>query len=364
MAQQSQGRFRRFLQTRLGRAFLIVLAIVVVSASYIFSAIIAIPAIVLFALAIPVWSGLKRPRFLALLGLVVVLAVAPIATAVFTQDIMTPTGPVSSSPGPGGLEMMQNATISPYLGNTSTNFTWTVTVYPYSHPANNSTPTKLQLFISTCPGATSSTSLYCGSGYPLTTLTNKSLPPNATNACRCYNVTFHYRIGSDGIWNWQMIITTTGPPNGTSYYQELAGDPTYDAIQGPIIGGYGATYLSVLPGLYEADLLFLGVPFYLVLLVYMLFKNWERRRKEAPQRALGPVPPTTTPPEAGTTPPAPSAAPLPSSASPPPSGPAGPPSEPSTGVKEYNCPKCNAVVYAGEKSCWKCGAPLPPTSSN
>lgn len=359
MAQQVQGRFRRFLPTPLGRVFLIVIAFLVVFATYAYvSAIIAIPAILLFGLFLPIWSGTKRPRFLALIGLVIVLAVAPVATVIFTQEISTPVGVSASSAGVGfsnGSPVLQNASVSPYTGTASTNFTWTVTVFPGNHPQNNSTPVELDLFISTCPGATGNDSPYCTQPYPLTILQNKTLPANATAP---YIVRFHYQIGSNGVWAWQMGVYTRNSTTQVPYFQLLVGDPQYNGIEGPVVGGFGAIYLELLPTIFFQDLLFLGAPFYALLLVYMLFKNRERRRREAQQRAPGPVPPVG---DTGTGPTEGKSAPLPSStgAS---AGTAGPSA---AAVQELNCPKCNAVVYAGESTCWKCGASLgrPPSGS-
>ena len=116
-------------------------------------------------------------------------------------------------------------------------------------------------------------------------------------------------------------------------------------------------YSDLVPTIYLQELLFLGLPFYFVLLVYMLFKNRERRKKDAERRAPGPVPP------AGGTPPTASVAkgtPLPSSQTLPASV-TGATAASAAAAQEFNCPKCNAVVYAGEKTCWKCGAALPTT---
>lgn len=352
MAQQSQGRFRRFLPTPLGRILIIVLAVLVVFATYVYvQVIVAIPAMLIFGLALPIWAGLKRPRFLALAGLVIVLTVAPISTLVITQEILTPVGLASSPtdvPLSGGKQLMQNAGVQPFSGTSSTNFTWTVTVNPQNVPKGNSTPIWLILYVSTCPGATGPSSPYCTQPYPFHQI-NYTLNPNATAP---FLETFHYQIGSNGIWDWQMGIYSKNNSTGKPYFQLLAGDPTYNGIEGPVIGGYATIYSELILTVYFQDFLFLAAPFYFVLLVYMLFKNRERRRKEMQQRAPGPTPPEDT--EQTPSPPT-KASPLPSSRAPPSTGSA---ATSATAADELNCPKCNAVVYAGEESCWKCGASL------
>ena len=273
MAQQTQSRFRRFLATTLGKVTLIVIAVLAVFASSAYvSVVVAIPAILLFGLALPIWAGLKRPRFLAVVGLVVVLAAAPIATVVFTQDILTPVGAVSSSSDfsvSNGSAVMQNATVKPFTGTTSTNFTWTVTIYPANVAKNNSTPVWLVLYISTCPGATGNGSLSCTRPYPLTIL-NRTLNPNATSP---YVETFHDQIGSDGVWEWQMGLWTLNRTTHKPFFQLLVGDPTYNGIEGPVIGGFETIYGELILSVYFQDFVFLGAPFYFVLLIYMLFKN-------------------------------------------------------------------------------------------
>ena len=349
MAPAPPSRFRRFLLTAPGRIFLIVLAVLVVFASYVYiSAIIAIPAMLLFGLAIPIWVGLKRPRYLALAGLAIILTVAPLAAVVITQEVLTPVGLASSSTDlseSNGQAILQNASVAPYTGTTSTNFTWTVTVFPANVAHGNTSPVWLDLYVSTCPGATGNNSPYCSQPYPLTVF-NKTLP----NQTAPYTLTFHFQIGANGVWDWQMGLITKNSTTGKPFFQTLVGDPQYNGIEGPVIGGFATIYSELLLTVYVQDLLFLAAPFYFLLLIYMLFKNRERRKKEAQQRAPGPVPPGEPAPAA---PPTAGGAPLPSSKQPP-----GTSASAST-VPELNCPKCNAVVYAGEKSCWKCGAALP-----
>ena len=335
--------------TPAGKALLVALALLVVFASYVYvETLVAIPAMLLFGLAVPIWAGLKAPRYLALSGLVIILLVAPLSNVVITQDIMTSIPASFSSPnlpeGNGG-SVLQNALVTPYNGGTSTNFTWTVTVLPQYIPAGNSSPLWLSLYISTCPGATGNNSPNCATPYPYFAL-NQTLPANLTAES---NYTFHYQIGSNGIWDWQLSLAFRNTTTDHLYYIFLLGDPTYNGIEGPVIGGFTATYESLLLTLYFDDFLFLGAPFYFVLLIYMILKRRERTKADAIQRAAGPTPPD----EMGPSLPAGggSGATLPPSAS------------PSGSPKEGSCPSCGAVVYAGEKTCWKCGATLSFTGS-
>ena len=351
MKQQQPSGFRGFVQRPLGRILLIVLSVVVVFAAYIYvSVLLAIPAILLFGLAIPIWFGIKRPRYLALAGLVVILAVAPIGTTVLTQEVRTSIPAATSLtdiPGTNGTALLQNASVTPYTGSVSTNITWTVTVVPAAIPQGNTSGLvlALHLYISTCPGATSATSspTWCTAGYSFYDFNSSMFPARVTNNT---TVTFHFTIGAEGIWDWQMGVYTQNNTTGQSFYQNLAGDPLYNGLEGPVVGDYAATYGELLPTVYLDDFLYLGLPFFLILLLYMLFKNRERRRKEAAQRAAGPVPPGEGPAEGTSA--------LPSTLSK--GRPGGGPLPPV--VPERTCPNCNAVVYENETTCWKCGQSL------
>lgn len=351
MQQPKRSGVKGFLGRPVGKALYIAITILVVFGAYVYiETLVAIPAFLIFGLAVPIWAGLKRPRFLALLGLVVILVVAPVSTLVITEDVRAPIGvacsPTNDTCGANNNALLQNASVSPYTGTTSTNFTWTVTIFPQYLAAGNFSIVNLSLYVSTCPGATgTSPPSWCSAGYPFHQFT-QIVDMNRESKATTY--TFHYQIGSNGIWDWQMGFYTLNNSTGHTYYGLLVGDPTYNGIEGPVVGSYLTTFGALLPTIYFDDLLFLGGPFYLVLLVYLLIKRREQRRKETAQRAAGPVPPSTgsgppgeaPPPLAGTT-----AAAQPVSPSPP-------------SATERTCPNCNAVVYANETKCWKCGADL------
>jgi hypothetical protein len=361
--QQQRGGFRRFLQSAPGKALLIAATILVTFASFVYvQTLIAIPVFLLFGLAVPIWSGLKAPKYLALSGLVVVLLVAPIANAAITQEILTPLPAASSATGlpfsNGGSAVMQNAGVSPYVGTSSTNFTWTVTIYPQYLPYADSSIDGVALYVSSCPGATSNNSPSCAAGYSLWAFNDTTIKNITTTT----NVTFHFQIGSEGIWDWQMELAYRNGTAGNTTYQLLVGDATYNGLEGPVVGNFASVYESLLSTLYLDVLLFLGIPFYVVLLLYMVFKSREKRKQDAARRAAGPPPDDTGPSVPSTTVSgrtdvpgklaSASAAPV---------------------VTEGACPSCGAVVYANETTCWKCGvkiggastsAPLPSSPKN
>ncbi|HTT45383.1 MAG TPA: hypothetical protein VMH38_05135, partial [Thermoplasmata archaeon] len=86
---QSTGVLKAFVQRPIGRALLIAFAVLITAFTYAYLyALIAIPIMLLVGLAVPIWLGIKRIRFLALLGLVILLLSAPIANIVLTQEVM------------------------------------------------------------------------------------------------------------------------------------------------------------------------------------------------------------------------------------------------------------------------------------
>ena len=350
MQQQQPSGFRGFVQKPIGRVVLLAVAILVVFPSYFYNTLLAIPAMLILGLAVPIWLGLKRPRYLAISGLVIILVAAPMSTVLATQTIRVPISPaysLTTLPGTNGTALLQNATVSPFIGSTSTNFTWNVTVDPSGIPRGNTSGLVLwlNLYISTCPGATSATKgpQYCSPGYPFYELNSSAFPATLSQPT---TVSFHYRIGSNNLWSWQMGVYTQNNTTGKPFYQTLVGDVNFNALQGPVVGDYATTYGELLPTYYLYSFLYLGIPFYLVLLLYMLYKNRERRRKEAAQRAAGPVPPGGGPPEETGALPSGTRQGTPSRGPPPPT------------LRERTCPNCNAVIYENEKTCWKCGQSL------
>jgi hypothetical protein len=346
LQQQQRGAFRRFLVTPPGKALLIAATILVVFATFVYvQTFVAIPVFLLFGLAVPIWVGLKSPKYLALSGLVVILLVPPIANVAITQEVLTPLPHAASATGlpfsNGTQPVMNGAYVSPYVGGTSTNFTWRVSIYPQYLPYPDSALKWVNLFVSSCPGATGNDSPNCAAGYSFWSFNDTSI----AGATSTVNVTWQFTIGSVGIWNWQMEVAYRNGTAGNTTYQLLVGDATYNGLEGPVVGNFNSVYAALLATLYTDVLLFLGLPFYFVLLLYLLFKAREQRKKDAARRAAGP-PPDEVPGPPGSLPPG--SATMAAAAS------AAPPAAPS----ERACPSCGAVVYPNEATCWKCGSQL------
>ncbi|HTP53716.1 MAG TPA: hypothetical protein VML94_01970 [Thermoplasmata archaeon] len=305
---------------------------------------------------VPPAGGKSPPAFNATIvvdGGAVSVAI-PFASAVYTVTFTEsglPTGAV-----------IEDASLAPFHGSVSTEFSWSATIHPEFLPRGTSAPLWVDLYLSTCPGATGNNSASCNAGYPLIVLTDFfCADPTSAATCEASSydlsqattVTFNYTVGENGIWEWQMGAAVEDLALHVPSYALLVGDPQYNGVEGPVIGSYGVIFEEVLPSVYIEALLYLGLPFYAVLLLYAIFKNRERRREDARQRTAGPIPPTSGA-EATVGPVLPGAPPLESDA-------ARPSAPPGPVPGEHACPKCGAVVYAGESKCWKCGQSLSGT---
>jgi hypothetical protein len=323
----------RTLATRgWGRALLIAIAIVAVAWSFIYlGEVIAIGAFLLLGLILPIYFGWKRPRQLAIAGLVVLLLAAPISATLETNLIRTPV-PVATSattlPDGNGGAVLQNASVGPFNGASGTNFTFDVDVYPQYLPPNT-TLLDVVFVVSTCPTATGNqSSPYCSAGYPFF-LQNHTFAstPNST-----VELAFHQKLPGPDIWWWTMYAQTRNTSGGYHTIFLLAGQG-YSTIEGPVTGAWTDIFGIVVGQVYLYMFLYLGIVYYLALLAYTWFKVRESKRKTAAGVPSAPAPPPPASPGAPTT----AASPTPA---------------------EEHCPKCNAVVYPNESQCWKCGTPL------
>ncbi len=329
-----------FLASRPGLVVLGLIAVGAMVGSFLYlGPFIAIPTLLLFGLAIPIYAGWKRPRVLVLFGIVVLLAAAPLATLADNQAIRAPSPAYASStaaPYGNGGSVLQGALATPYTGLPGGVYEFTATVHPEYSPTNASTPLWVELFVSTCPGATGNSSPNCGSGYPFL-LENESLPANLTAP---HSVSFNVTLNGTNIWWWQMAAVVETPANsGNLTWIFLDVSNGYGAVQGPVTGDFAATYGVILLPITEVMFLYSGTVFLVGLLVYMFLKAREARRRRPPITSGGA--PAGGPAAGGGSSETASA-----SASPSPS-------------PEAACPNCGAVVYPSESACWKCGAKLP-----
>jgi hypothetical protein len=150
-----------------------------------------------------------------------------------------------------------------------------------------------------------------------------------------------------------MFLYNTTFPNDTRTFVLLVGDPVYNGLEGPVVGTYWTTYELLVLTVYLNDFVYLGIPFFVVLLVYTYIKRRQIQKGDSYRRAPGPTP---------TDAPGGAAAALPAAGSG--LGAKRPASSEGSGPRrpELSCPNCNAVVYANETTCWKCGAQLSKAS--
>jgi len=338
-----RGTFRSLFSTRAGRLALLVVTILALVACFVYlgstGTFLAIPILLFLGLAVPIYSGWKAPRHLALYGVAAMLISVPITSVLAVAYISEPFPPqdapiVAGANGP----LLQGAIASPYLGADGASYNFTVTVNPANVPVNASGPLWIELWVSTCPGATGPSDPYCSSGYPL--LAYNETFPGGLNQTKI--VTFTIPINSTNIWSWEMGTAYYAQVNTTNASRDSGLTWVFDGpVQGPIVGPYAGILGIALEAFLVAVFIPAGIVFFVGLIGYMWLKAREARRKAQEEPPVGPpgAPPSSTAP--GT----PSAA----------TGSAGAP------PTERACPNCQAVVYPNETSCWKCGASLPST---
>lgn len=334
-----------------GRALLMGAGILATVGSlyYLQSVLIAIAAMLLFGLAVPIYLGWVGLRQLGLAGLVVLLIGAGLYGVLIAQELRTPAPTASSNPatpyGNGG-SVLQGASVSPYTGASGGSYQFTVTLMPQFIPRNQ-TAIYLLLFVSDCPGATGNRSPDCGSGYPFFEQ-NRSFTSNPTAP---ETIVFNQTLSGTDIWWWTMELATRGPNStvqhpGNLTYDALYVNGSYAGVEGPVTGSFEGTVELILPAAYELYFLYLGLTFGVGWLVYAVLKNREAARRGL--RGVGEPPPS------GATAPAPSVPPLEGAAV----------RQPAPAPKgERSCPNCQAIVYPNETTCWKCGSTLPAASA-
>jgi hypothetical protein len=334
---QPRNSIKAFFAKPLGRITLLAIIALVLAGSAIYLGyLIAIPVFLLVGLAFPIYLGWTRPRTLFLVGLSALLVAGPIVTAGTVSLLLTPSPSVNGQVfAPFTQSVLQNATVHPYTRTGTGDFTFTVDVNPAFLPSGHRSQVLwIDFFLSTCPDAMTNNSSSCGglNAYPFH-FQNFSY----ANSSAKQTVTFVQAVGGTNVWWWTMgagFNNSTGAINWI-YLQPGNG---YTTAEGPVTGGYLAIYTLILPAIYFTVFIYPGLVFFLGVLVYLFLKMRQRRRAGGAPAVPAPTVPSTTTPGTSTTP-----------------GPVTPaaPSRP-----ELSCPKCGAVVYAGETRCWKCGTPL------
>jgi hypothetical protein len=257
---------KSFATKPLGKAVLIAVAILTLLGSFIYlGELVAIAAILIFGLALPIYFGWKRPRTLALAGLVILLIAAPLASVGEATILRTPGPDISSASqlpyGKGG-SVLQGAHVTPYTGPQGGLYTFTVVANPAYVPPNDTHLLYLVLFVSTCPGATGSSDPTCPSGYPFYSQ-NHTFASNVTIA---QTVTFNQSLPGANIWWWQMGATVRNV-SGALVWIFLQGQSGFSGQQGPVSGNFLSTVGIVIPTVFLAMFFYPGIVFFFALLV-------------------------------------------------------------------------------------------------
>lgn len=338
---QRWGGVKAFAATRAGKVALIALMVATLVGSFLYlGPYIVILTFLVFGMLVPIYLGWKRPRQLALAGLVALLIAAPLTAPLEATALLAPSAPADSDtqlPWGNGHAVIQSAQVSPFNAPGGSPFNFTAHLFPQNVPTGDGPLLWLTLWVSTCPGATGNASASCQSGYPLYTLnrtfSNGSAVPSS--------VSFVQVLPGNNIWWWVMGAAVRNLTTHNLTWIFVDPGNGYGAVQGPVTGNFWSTYEYVLPAVYLALFGYAGLVFFAALLVYALFKSRETRRKADAQasRSMGPTAPPGVGPGGGAPP---SAAPQ---------------------LAERTCPNCRAVVYPNESHCWKCGSALPTSAT-
>jgi hypothetical protein len=335
-AVQLRSSIKAFVATPLGRvALLAFISLALAGSSIYLGYLIAIPVFLLTGLGLPIYLGWSRPRTLFLVGLAALLVAGPIVTAGTVSTLLTPSPAVEGEIfAPHTQSVLQNATVHPYSRAAGGNFTFTADVNPAFLPnGSGGRVLWVDFYLANCPDALSNNSSTCGgAGAYLFHFQNFTFNSSAARV-----VAFVADVGGVNVW-WWTIGAAYVNASGVVAWTYLQPGNGYITAEGPVTGDYLSIYTLILPAIYFTVFVYPGLVFFLGLLVYLFLKSRQRRKAGG---APSVVPPTT--PETAATPSSSGSAPASSAAS---------------RAQELGCPKCGAVVYAGESRCWKCGTPL------
>jgi hypothetical protein len=334
-----RGGFRGFAATPVGRACLVALSAGILTLSIAFTGfLVAIPAFIIFGLGLPIYLGWKRPRHLAIAGLVALLVAAPLASAYFTYETRQPT-PAVASPAEVGADghsgsVLQNGYVTPFDGAGGATYTFSVVVDPEFFPPGSNL-TEIVFYVSTCVYNVTANSTDDCPGTIDHFTQNRTF---TTSPSQPFTQNFTQVLPGANIWYWTEFA---GFRNGSSYiWVGLAAPDGYDYVPGPVTGDFTSTYEALAPGIFADTFLLPGVVYAIALLLYAYLKNREAKRKGYRDPAM--LPPMADAPGGGPPRPGvgapPGATPIPAPAN------------------ERACPNCQAVIYPHEVRCWKCGA--------
>jgi hypothetical protein len=341
---QTGNSIKAFFAKPYGRvALLVLIALSLAGAAIYLGYLIAIPVFLLVGLGLPIYLGWTRPRTLFLVGLSALLVAGPIVTAGTVSLLLTPSAPINGEVFSGlSQSTLQNASVHPYTSANGGAFNFSADVNPAFLPTGSQGKVLwVDFFLSTCPDALNNNSSSCGglNAYPFFFM-------NYTyNSSSRSSVSFVEDLSGVNVWWWTIGAGFVNSTGGVSWLYLEPGNG-YTTAEGPVTGSYLSIYTLILPAIYFTVFIYPGLVFFLGVLVYLFLKMRQRRRAGGAPTMPAPLAPST--PSAPGTPGATAAATPPK--------------------PELSCPKCGAVVYAGESRCWKCGAPLtggpspPPTA--
>lgn len=335
---------KAFAAKPLGRiAVLAFITLCMAGAAIYLGYLIAIPVFLVTGVAFPIYLGWTRARTLFLVGLAAILVGAPIVTAGTVSLLQTPSAAANGVVfSPHSYSPLGNATVHPYTSSGAANFTFVVDVNPALLP--NGSQAKVlwvNFFLSTCPNAETNNSSSCGrvGAYPF------HFQNLSYNSSVARELTFHQTIGGVNVWWWTIGISYLNA-TGNLTWTYLSPGTGYTTVEGPVTGDFLSIFELILPAIYFTVFVYLGLIFFLAVLIY-LFLVSRRQRRAGGAPAVSPPAGAPTGPGSTTAPGTPTKSPT-----------TGAPSRP-----ELACPSCGAVVYAGETRCWKCGTPLTPVSN-
>ncbi|MCI4330646.1 MAG: hypothetical protein L3K19_02220 [Thermoplasmata archaeon] len=339
---QSWGGVKAFAATTAGKVALIGLMTATLIGAFLYlGPYLTVPTFLVFGMLVPIYLGWKRPRQLALAGLIALLIAAPLTAPLEASALLQPSPAVGSAaflPYGNGSAVIQNAVVHPFNAPAGSRFNFTAQLYPQYVPRGDSPLLWVTLWVSTCPGATSNSSQNCQSGYAFfqqnDTLGNATPTPSS--------VSFSVTLPGDNIWWWQMAGAVRNLSNQNLTWIFVDPGNGYGAVQGPVTGNFLSTYEYVLPAVYLAFFGYAGLVYFFALLVYAFFKSREARRQRERDSIPGPLPGGSA------------------------TRPGAPPARSASatgGAAELTCPNCKAVVYPNEATCWKCGASLTAPSA-